>query len=130
MKKLILIAAGVLAFATPKNHMGTNDPGLKLAFAKKYKAALDNFITRCANNDAYACGMAGYFYDKGFGNIQKNKKLSIDYYKKGCSLGDGDSCTLLGYKAYKKGNKKEAKELLKKGCKLGNKDACKYKDKF
>ena len=130
MKRLILITAGVLAFAMPSNHMMTQDPGLKLAFAKKYKAALANFISRCANNDAYACGMAGYFYDKGFGHINKDEKLAIDYYKKGCALGDADSCTLLGYKVYKQGNKKEAKELLQKGCQLGNKDACKYLNKF
>lgn len=130
MKKLILITAGVLAFAMPSSHMMTKDPGLKLAFAKKYKAALNNFIDRCANNDAYACGMAGYFYDKGFGKIQKNKKLANNYYKKGCALGDADSCTLLGYEAYKNKNLKKAKEFLQKGCKLGNKDACKYKNKF
>ena len=129
MKKLILITTSVLAFAMPSNHMMTKDKGLKLALAGKYKAALHNFITRCAKNDAYACGMAGYFYDKGFG-ISKNKKLAMDYYKKGCALKDADSCTLLGYQAYKKGNKKEAKKLLQKGCKLGNKDACKYKNKF
>ncbi len=130
MKKLILIGLSVFAFAMPSNHMMTKDPGLKLALAGKYKAALNNFISRCAKNDAYACGMVGYFYDKGFGTIQKNKKLAIDYYKKGCYLKDADSCTLLGYKAYKRGDKKEAKELLEKGCKLGNKDACKYKNKF
>ncbi len=130
MKRLILITAGVLAFAVPQNHMVTKDPGLKLALAGKYKAALGNFLKRCSNNDGYACGMVGYFYAKGFGTIQKNKTLAIKYYKKGCYLKDADSCTLLGYNAYKRGNKKEAKELLKKGCKLGNKDACKYKDKF
>ena len=130
MKKIILITLGVLAFATPKNHMMTNDPGLKLAFAKKYKAALDNFITRCSNNDAYACGMAGYFYDKGFGKIKKDHTLAIKFYKKGCALGDGDSCTLLGYDAYKNKDFKKAKELLKKGCELGNKDACKYEHNF
>jgi len=108
----------------------TNDPGLKLAFAKKYKEALANFISRCSNNDGYACGMAGYFYDKGFGDIKKNHNLAIKFYKKGCSLGDADSCTLLGYNAYKKGNLRKAKKLLKKGCQLGNKDACNYLNKF
>jgi len=131
MKKLILttILAG-FAFAMPQSHMVTKDPGLKLALAGKYKAALANFTKRCSNDDGYACGMVGYFYDKGFGTIQKNQKLAIQYYKKGCYLKDADSCTLLGYKAYKKGNKQEAKKLLDKGCKLGNKDACKYKNKF
>ena len=130
MKKLILMAIVSLAFALPKNHGFTNDPGLKLAFEKKYKAALANFIERCANGDGYACGMAGYFYDKGFGDIPKNHQLAIKFYKKGCALGDGDSCTLLGYIAYKKGDLKKAKELLKKGCKLGNKDACNYLNRF
>jgi len=130
MKKIILSLIGVLVFAIPQNHMMTNDPGLKLAFAKKYKAALKNFTQRCDKNDGYACGMAGYFYDKGFGNIKKNHDLAVKFYKKGCQLNDADSCTLLGYEAYKKGNLKEAKELLKKGCKLGNKDACKYENKF
>jgi len=130
MKKLLLIMAGVIAFAMPKNHGMTNDPGLKLAFEKKYKEALANFISRCSKEDGYACGMAGYFYEKGFGKIKKNHNLAIKFYKKGCSLKDADSCTLLGYDAYKKGNLKEAKKLLKKGCDLGNKDACNYQNKF
>ena len=130
MKKLLLTLVGIVAFAMPQNHGITNDPGLKLAFAKKYKKALNNFKNRCNNNDGYACGMAGYFYDRGFGDIKKNHNLAIKFYKKGCSLGDADSCTLLGYKEYKKGNKTKAKKLLKKGCKLGNKDACNYLNKF
>ena len=130
MKKLIIAVFAIFAFAMPKNHGFTNDPGLKLAFAKKYKEALANFIERCNNGDGYACGMAGYFYDKGFGNIPRNHQLAIKFYKKGCSLGDGDSCTLLGYIAYKKGKLKTAKKLLKKGCNLGNKDACRYLKNF
>ncbi len=128
MKKLLLLA--ITSFAFAMSHGSTNDPGLKLAFAKKYKEALANFIQRCANNDAYACGMAGYFYDKGFGDIKKNHSLAIKFYKKGCSLGDADSCTLLGYEAYKNKDIKLAKKLLKKGCKLGNKDACNYINKI
>ena len=130
MKKLLLSLASVIAFAMPQNHGTTNDPGLKLALEKKYKQALANFIERCANNDGFACGMAGFFYQKGFKDIKKDEKLAIKFYKKGCSLGDADSCTLLGYEAYKKGNLKKAKELLKKGCELGNKDACNYINKF
>jgi len=130
MKKLIFFISSVLVFAMPKNHMTTNDPGLKLALEGKYQKALDNFIERCSNNDGYACGMAGYFYDKGFGGIDKNHQLALKLYKKGCSLGDGDSCTLLGYDAYKNQQYKRAKELLKRGCNLGNKDACKYLNKF
>ncbi len=130
MKKTLLILSAVFAFSMPQNHMLTNDPGLKLAFAKKYKAALENFKHRCEKKDGYACGMAGYFYDKGFGNIVKNHNLAIEFYKKGCELNDADSCTLLGYNEYKTGNKTKAKHLLKKGCKLGNRDACKYLNKF
>ena len=128
MKKILLISIAVFAFAMP--HGMTNDPGLKLAFAKKYKEALANFISRCSNNDAYACGMAGYFYDKGFGKIKKDHNLAIKFYKKGCSLGDADSCTLLGYEAYKNKDINLAKKLLNKGCKLGNKDACNYLNKL
>ena len=130
MKKLLFSILGVVVFAMPKNHGMTSDPGLKLAFEKKYKEALANFIERCSNNDAYACGMAGFFYQKGFGKIKKDEKLAIKFYKKGCALGDADSCTLLGYEAYKKGDLKKAKELLRKGCDLGNKDACNYMNKF
>lgn len=130
MKKIFLILSAVFAFSMPQNHMFTNDPGLKLAFAKKYKAALANFKQRCKKNDGYACGMAGYFYEKGFGDIKVNNNLAIEFYKKGCKLNDADSCTLLGYETYKKGDKTRAKELLKKGCKLGNKDACNYLSKF
>ncbi len=130
MKKLLILVACAFAFGMPKNHGMTNDPGLKLAFEKKYKAALANFIERCSNGDGYACGMAGYFYDKGFGDIPKNHKLAIKFYKKGCALNDADSCTLLGYNAYKNKDYKKAKRLLEKGCKLGNKDACNYLNKF
>ena len=130
MKKLILTAIAAFAFAMPQNHGITNDPGLKLAFAKKYKEALANFISRCSNNEGYACGMAGYFYDKGFGKIKKDHKLAIKFYQKGCSLNDADSCTLLGYEAYKNKDIKKAKKLLQKACKLGNKDACNYLNKI
>ena len=130
MKKLLLSLSSIIAFAMPQNHGMTNDPGLKLAFEKKYKEALANFIERCSNNDGYACGMAGYFYEKGFGNLEKNRNLAIRFYKKGCSLGDADSCTLLGYEAYRNKNFKKARELLKKGCELGNKDACNYVSKI
>lgn len=125
MKKLVLVAISVFAFAMPKNHMMTNDEGLKLAFAGKYKEALNNFVNRCEKNDGWACGEAGYFYEKGWG-ANKNHNLAINYYKKGCKSNDSDSCTMLGYEAHKKGNNKEAKKLLQKGCKLGNKNACKY----
>lgn len=132
MKKLILVTIGVFAFAgMPKNHMDTNDAGLKLAFAGKYKAALKNFSDRCdTKNDAWACGEAGYFYFKGWGSA-KNTQLANKYYKKGCEFGDSDSCALLGYETYSKGNKLEAKKLIDKACKLGNKTACSYlKSKF
>ena len=130
MKKIIVFL-GIFLFASmPKNHFVTNDKGLKLALAGKYQEALANFIERCSSEDGYACGMAGYFYEKGFGNIKQNHSLAIKFYKKGCSLGDADSCTLLGYEAYKNKDIKKAKELLKKGCKLGNKDACNYLNKI
>ena len=128
MKKLIIVLISVFSFSMQSNHFQTNDKDLQLALQGKYKEALSNFIERCSNNDGYACGMAGYFYDRGF--VEKNHKLAIEFYKKGCSLGDADSCTLLGYEEYKKHNLKAAKRLLKKGCNLGNKDACKYMNKF
>jgi TPR repeat protein len=69
--------------------------------------------------------MVGYFYAKGFG-VKKNQQKAIQFYKKGCQLNDSDSCTLLGYYYYKKGDIKQAKTLLNKACKLGNNDACNY----
>ena len=125
MKKLILFLLIVFGFSMQNNHFQTDDKGMQLALQGKYKEALVNFIDRCSNNEGFACGMVGYFYERGFG-VEKNHNLAIKFYKKGCSLGDADSCTLLGYEKYKEKNLKEAKELLKKGCDLGNKDACKY----
>ena len=130
MKKIILSLLSVIAFSMPANHMNTKDPGLNMALQGKYKEALANFIQRCSNGDGYACGMAGYLYDKGLGNIPKNHIVAIKFYKKGCNLNDGDSCTLLGYEAYKNKDNQKAKEYLEKGCKLGNKDACKYLKKI
>jgi TPR repeat protein len=128
MKKLLLIIfLSIGLFAS--NHGQTNDPDLQLALQGKYTKALRGFEKRCEKNDAYACGMVAYFYNKGFG-VEKNNKIALEYYKKGCALGDSDSCTILGYYYYKgqlvKKDLKKAKELLKKACKLGNKDACNY----
>ena len=129
MKKSTMFLMLVFGFGMLNNHFKTNDKGMQLALQGKYKEALVNFIDRCSNNDGFACGMVGYFYEKGFG-VEKNHNLAIKFYIKGCSLGDADSCTLLGYEEYKKGNLKDAKELLKKGCDLGNKNACNYMNKF
>jgi len=123
MKKTILPFLAIYAFAMP--HGQTQDPALKEALQGHYKKAFNMFEKRCNKNDAYACGMVGFFYDKGFGT-QKNHNLALKFYKKGCKLNDSDSCTLLGYNAYKNKNIQKAKEYLNKACKLGNKDACNY----
>jgi len=132
MKKLILIIGAVLLFGA-QSHMQTNDKDLKLAMEGKYKQAFDGFEKRCENNDAYACGMVAYFYNKGYG-VNTNLQKAIEYYKKGCRLKDPDSCTLLGYFYYKgtgvKKDLKKALSLLKEGCNLGNKDACNYLNKI
>ena len=123
MKKLIISFFAVVAFAMP--HGEVKDPALKEALQGHYKKAFSMFEKRCNHKDAYACGMVGFFYDKGFG-VNKNHSLAIKFYKKGCNLNDADSCTLLGYNAYKKGELKKAKAFLNKACKLKNKDACNY----
>jgi len=128
MKKSLLLVAVVFAFSS--NHGQTKDPALQEALNGNYKKAFSMFKNRCEKKDGYACGMVGYFLDKGIGGIEKNHQTAINYYKKGCELNDTDSCTLLGYNEYKKGNLKEAKKLLKKACNLGNKDACNYLGKL
>jgi TPR repeat protein len=127
MKKLLVILSAVFAFAS--NHAQTNDPDLQLALQGKYQQAFKGFYKRCEKNDAYACGMVGFFLDKGFG-VEKNHNQALKYYQKGCSLNDSDSCTLLGYYAYQSKEIKKAKEYLNKACKLGNKDACNYLNKI
>jgi len=126
MKKWILILSATLAFAS--NHGQTNDPDLQLALKGKYQQAFKGFYKRCEKNEGYACGMVGFFIDKGFG-VEKNHKKAVEFYKKGCNLNDSDSCTLLGYYAYQNSNKQKAKEYLNKACKLGNQDACNYLNK-
>jgi hypothetical protein len=129
MKKILLISV-LTVFTLANSHTQTKDPDLKLALQGKYSLAFKGFKQRCDNkNDAYACGMVAYFYNKGFGT-QKNIKKALKYYEKGCSLNDTDSCTILGYYYYKgeivKKDPAKAKQLLNKACKLGNKDACNY----
>jgi len=128
MKKLA-ISLLISVFALAADHGQTDDPDLQLALQGKYAKALKGFEKRCEKNDAYACGMVGYFYNKGFG-VQKDNKKALKYYEKGCNLNDGDSCTILGYYYYKgnlvKKDLNKAKTLLSKACKLGNKDACNY----
>ncbi len=126
MKKTVLIIIATFAFAA--NHGQTNDPDLQLALQGKYQKAFLGFKKRCNRNDAYACGMVAYFYNKGFG-VKKDMKKAFEYYEKGCNLNDTDSCTILGYYEYKNGKKEKAKKLLKKACDLGNKNACNYLNK-
>jgi hypothetical protein len=131
MKKFILILIAVFSFAA--THGKTDDPDLQLALNGKYEKAFEGFKKRCDKNDAYACGMVAYFYNKGFGT-EKNDKKALEYYRKGCGLNDSDSCTILGYYYYKgiivKQNVNKALKLLKKACNLGNKDACNYIEKL
>jgi len=133
MKKLLLIALMTISVFGSK-HGQTNDPDLQLALEGKYAKALKGFEKRCdTKNEAYACGMVAYFYNKGFG-VEKDNKKALKYYEKGCNLNDSDSCTILGYYYYKgtivKQDVKKALSLLKKACKLGNKDACNYIEKL
>ncbi len=132
MKKLLLIALMTISVFGAK-HGQTNDPDLQLALEGKYAKALKGFEKRCDKNEAYACGMVAYFYNKGFG-VEKDNKKALKYYEKGCNLNDSDSCTILGYYYYKgtivKQDVKKALSLLKKACKLGNKDACNYIEKL
>ncbi|WP_456480203.1 tetratricopeptide repeat protein [Nautilia sp.] len=128
MKKLLItVFLTVSVFAS--KHGQTNDPDLQLALEGKYDQALKGFEKRCDKNEAYACGMVAYFYNKGFG-VKKDDKKAFKYYEKGCKLNDTDSCTILGYYYYKgilvKQDVKKALTLLKKACKLGNNDACNY----
>jgi len=132
MKKILIIALLIIsAYAT--KHGQTKDPDLQLALEGKYAQALKGFEKRCDKNEAYACGMVAYFYNKGFG-VEKNIQKAIKFYQKGCKLNDTDSCTILGYYYYKgiqvKQDVKKALTLLKKACKLGNKDACNYLTKI
>ena len=89
MKKLLLLVAVVFAFSS--NHGQTKDPALQEALNGNYKKAFSMFEKRCIKNDGYACGMVGYFLDKGIGGIEKNHQTAINYYKKGCELNDADS---------------------------------------
>ena len=125
MKKTELIIA---TFAFAVNHRQTNDPDLQLARQGKYQKAFVGFKKRCNKNDAYACGMVVYFYNKGFG-VKKDMKKAFEYYKKGCNLNYIDSCTILGYYEYKNEKKEKAKKLLKKACNLGNKNTFNYLNK-
>ena len=79
MKKNIIFLFAVLSFSY-QNMSNNIDKDLNLALHHKYKKALSHFEKRCKNNDGYACGMAGYFYDKGFG-VAKNHNLAISFYK-------------------------------------------------
>jgi len=132
MKKILIIALLIISAYAAK-HGQTNDPDLQLALEGKYTEALKGFEKRCNKNEAYACGMVAYFYNKGFG-VETDNKKALKYYEKGCNLNDSDSCTILGYYYYKgvlvKQDVKKALTLLKKACKLGNKDACNYIEKL
>jgi len=128
MKKLLLTTLFISSLFA--EHGKTDDKDLQLALQGKYNEAFQGFKKRCDLNDGYACGMAGYFYNKGFG-VKEDIKKAIQYYKKGCSLNDSDSCTFLGYFYYKgdvvKKDLKKAIKFLKKACnELKSKDACNY----
>jgi TPR repeat protein len=97
MKKLLLITLlSIGLFAS--NHGQTNDPDLQLALQGKYTKALRGFEKRCEKNDAYACGMVAYFYNKGFG-VEKNNKTALEYYKKAIESGKAN----MAYALYQTG---------------------------
>ncbi|ACM92150.1 beta-lactamase HcpA [Nautilia profundicola AmH] len=133
MKKILFMVLLLTVSVFAAKHGTTNDPDLQLALEGKYDKAIKGFEKRCEKNEAYACGMVAYFYNKGFG-VEKDNKKALKYYEKGCNLNDSDSCTILGYYYYKgilvKQDVKKALTLLKKACKLGNKDACNYIEKL
>jgi hypothetical protein len=111
------------------------------------KNNLKNYISYCNNGQASYCNKLGFAYYRGK-ILEKDDEKSIQFYKKGCSLGHEwsclslavaynneksisiyrklcknnhrESCTNLGHKL----SGKERESAYKKGCDLGDKHSC------
>ena len=68
-----------------------------------------------------SCGMLGDFYYNGLG-VRQSYEKALQYNKKACDLGNGESCVLVGHTYYEgKGVKKDLKTAIKffaKSCEL------------
>ncbi len=96
-----------------------------LAVPQSYKKALELYQVPCKKGIANACTQIGFISE-----LNRDTFTAVDYYAKGCSLGDNEfGCASLGM-YYSKGiavrqDYNKALELLGKGCDAKNAEACK-----
>lgn len=82
----------------------------------------------CAASDWLSCKELGQQYQNGRDGFKKSATMALDFYKKGCDLGNGDLCTAAADVLVKGDgipkDDKAALKILDKSCSDGNSYAC------
>jgi len=114
-----------------KNKLVAKEYSLKTIkyYRKSCEQKIDSQLckSKVCEDIGFDCGQIAWHYSQGKG-VGKNIKKAIQYYKRGCQLGDTESCSSLGYHyQYGKGvkpNLKEAAKYYDKACILKDKSSC------
>ena len=64
-------------------------------YAESKEKFFASYLYECQHESASACTEVGFMYDKAIG-VPKDDYLAIEYYQKGCTLGDQRGCVNVG----------------------------------
>lgn len=103
------------------------DKAIKLYEQGKIKEAILLMEGACKKNDSNACNEMGVLYLYG-GDVKKDEKRSLSYFKKACELNNRDACFGYGYMLEQglgtRVNKKLAEKIYMDSCKKGYDKSC------
>jgi hypothetical protein len=101
---------------------------LKKYPAEKVKRLFFQNLKRCERGEGEGCLMGGLLLKFGPGNWTipggERGEIGKELFKKGCQLGNGESCGWLGALLEKEGNYREGVAQFEKGCRLGSGFSC------
>ena len=104
------------------------DKGAALHDAGHFVDAFPLLMQACYGGIPGGCNYVGYMYDEGTGTT-KSQAQAVNFFRKGCDAGNGDSCRFLGYRYLYGGdgiavNYKESVADYEKACNLGDALGC------
>jgi TPR repeat protein len=88
---------------------------------KRGLAALEQ---TCGEKHGASCRLLGFLYVRGRAPAIKDDRKAADYFAKGCSVNDLESCVDVGDLAVRTGDYPKARIAFQHGCELGSGVAC------
>jgi TPR repeat protein len=88
---------------------------------KRGLAALEQ---TCGEKHGPSCRLLGFLYVRGRAPATKDDRKAADYFAKGCSVNDLESCVDVGDLAVRTGDYAKARIAFQHGCELGSGVAC------